>query len=48
MLSGGDVKSVQRVLGDKTADMVLKVYGRSLDKQYRSMNEKFDEVFYGC
>ena len=45
-VSGGDIKSVQKVLGDKTADMVLKVYGRSLDKQYNSMNEKFDEFFY--
>jgi len=46
-VSGGDVKSAQKDLGDKTTHMVLSTYARSLDKHHAAMNEKFDEFFYG-
>ena len=46
-VSGGDVKSAQKDLGEKTTHMVLSTYARSLDKQHTAMNEKFDEFFYG-
>lgn len=46
-VSGGDIKSAQKDLGDKTPSMVLSTYSRSLRKQHNEMNEKFDEVFYG-
>ena len=46
-VSGGDIKSAQKDLGDKTPHMVLSTYARSLDKQHAAMNEKFDEFFYG-
>lgn len=45
-VSGGDVKSAQKDLGDKTTHMVLSTYARSLDKHHEAMNEKFDEFFY--
>jgi len=45
--SGGDIKSVQKVTGHKTANMVLDVYARSLDSKYVSMNKNFDKQFYG-
>ena len=47
-VSGGDIKSAQKDLGDKTTHMVLSTYARSLDKQHAAMNEKFDEFFYGA
>lgn len=46
-VSGGDIKSAQKDLGDKTTNMVLSTYARSLDTQHEAMNEKFDQYFYG-
>ena len=46
-VSGGDIKSTQKDLGDKTTHMVLSTYARSLNEQHKAMNDKFDEYFYG-
>lgn len=46
-VSGGDIKSAQKDLGDKITHMVLSTYARSLDTQHTAMNRKFDEFFMG-
>ena len=46
MISGGDIKAVQRDSGHAQADMITELYGQVLEQNRWDLVERFEEVFY--